>query len=187
MLRILRCTYSFDYIPAKAAALPWIGKWCLIFQLKYSISPWVSQCQMWLANVLCRSCHNATQDICRGFCSAHEVRSYASKCCGIATNSRVGVSYSDTHTPISMASPDIIAKWDWQIYRAWSVVTRLRTDPEDFPVYLKVDELWFVIVLTSKCERGFRLAVHHKFATYKRFEAICCIMLNNQLMPWIVR
>jgi hypothetical protein len=58
---------------------------------------------MWLANVLCWSCHNATYDICPGFSSAPEFRSFASKCCGIGMNLQVGISYSDTATQYRLA------------------------------------------------------------------------------------
>jgi len=73
---------------------------------------------------------------------------------------------------LNIASPDIIAKWDWQIYRAGPVVTKLMTDPDDSQVYLTIAELDVVSVLTSKCIHGLRLLVHYKFGNDKWFEAL---------------
>jgi len=94
---------NVDQIPGKAAGLPPVSEQCLIFSPKYSISLRVSQCQIGLANVLCWSCHNGTQDICRGFSGAPGFRSYARKCCGSDMNLRAGISYSDTATQSRLA------------------------------------------------------------------------------------
>lgn len=88
---------------------------------------------------------------------------------------------------LNITSPDNIAICDWGICRTWSVITRLVTDPEHFLLYLNLVGLCSFIVLTSKDACGLRLPVHNNFASDKWFEALCCFLLNMQLMPCIVR
>jgi len=83
-------------MPATAAALQQTCELCLIFWPKYSISAWLSYCQMGLANMLCWICDKMTQDICLGLSGAPELWSYASKSCGFAMNLWASVSNPDT-------------------------------------------------------------------------------------------
>jgi hypothetical protein len=89
---------NFDQIPAQVAALPLLNKPYLIFWLKYSISPRVSQWPMQLANMGCWICHNPTEEKCGIFSVALDLRLYVWKCCSIAINPDAGISDSDTTT-----------------------------------------------------------------------------------------
>ena len=177
---------NIDQMPPNAAGMPRISELCLIFSPKYSISPIVSQCQMGVANVLCWSCHSATQAICRGFSGAPEFRSDASKCCGIAMNLRAGLLYSDTATQSRLA-------WHYcqmELANIQGLICRHKTHHRSRGFPGVPESRWimrFSIALTSKCIRGHRLPVHHKLATDTWFEAHCCIMLNIQVRPCIVR
>jgi len=89
---------NIDHRPPKAMALSQLIEPYLTFGHKYSLSQRRSHCQMRLVNMLRLICHNATRDMWWGLSGAPGLRSYASISCGIATNQRAGVSYSDTAT-----------------------------------------------------------------------------------------
>ena len=63
---------NFIHIQAKAVALGWISNPYFIFRWLYSIWPRMLYCQMGVENILCRSCHNMTQDIFQGLSGAPE-------------------------------------------------------------------------------------------------------------------
>jgi len=177
---------NFGQMPAKAVCLPWISELCLIFFPKFSIPPRVCQCQMGLATVLCWSCHNATQDICRGSSGAPEFGSYARKCCGIATNLRAGMLYSDIRTQYRLA-------W-YYCQTGLGIMQGLicchKTHDRSRGFHGVPESGWimlYCIAVPSKCVCALRLPVHSKFTTDKWFEAHCSIMHNIQLMPFIVR
>jgi len=157
---------NFDQTPAKAVGLPRISEPCLILYLKYSIFPRVSQCQMGLANVLCWSCHNVTQAICRRFSGAPELRSYASKCRSIAVNLWAGISYSDTATQYRLL-------WHYcqmGLANMQGLICGHETHDRSLG-YPGVHEsgwiLLFSISLTLKYVCALKLPMHHKFATEK--------------------
>lgn len=85
--------WHFYQTGAKAVWLPQIRSLCLIFGPKYSISHWLSYCQMGLAKTMYWISHNMTQDICRHFSSAPEPWLYPSKYWGCAFNQQAVVSY----------------------------------------------------------------------------------------------
>jgi len=100
-------------------------------------------------------------------------------------NPQAGVSYTHTATQYLL---------DWlycqkALANMQSMIccneTYVRT--ENFPVYQKVVDLRFFILLTSKSAHGLRFPVHKKFVTDKLLEVCSGIILNIWLMAYIVR
>jgi len=130
---------NFDQMPANVAALPRLSKPCLIFWQKHTLSPRVSQWQMWLCNILCWNHLNASQSICWVFSGPPVLHSHGSKYSSSATNPRATVSYCQTATHYRL---------DWLKFQMRSAnLQHLICCNEsydrnyDSPVYLKVVEL----------------------------------------------
>jgi hypothetical protein len=87
---------NFYHLSVHAAPLLPTWEPYLTIWPEYSISPGLSYCQIGFGNMLCWICSNMTQNICQSFSNASEHWSYASKCCGLATNLWAAVLDSDT-------------------------------------------------------------------------------------------
>jgi len=177
---------NIDQKPAKAEALPRISVLCLISWPTDSISPTVSQCQMRLANVQSWIRYITSQDICWELSGAPEVRSYASKCCGITVNPWTGVLYSDTATQYGI---------NWLYCQMGSTnmqhlicCDKTHHRSREFHGKSGIGRIMnFFILLISKCVHGLRFLVYLILTTDKWFEALWCIVLNSRLMPSMVR
>jgi len=176
---------NLDHVPAKSVALQRISEQCLRFWHKDSISPSLSPCQIRLANVQCRICHNVTQIICWWYSGAPERRSYGSISCGFARDQQASVSYSDTV---------IHYLFDW-LYCPVGLPNLQCT------IYLnETQDIWLgfsgapergwtriFFLLTSKCIHGLRFPVNLKLTTDEWFEALQRIIPKIRLQPFILR
>jgi len=140
---------------------------------------------MRLANMPCWMYLTATEDICWGFCGAPELLVYTNTCCSSATNPRAGVSYS--HTASLYLLDWLYCQMGLQNMQRLICCNETYDRTENFPEYLNVVEVCCSILLTSKYVGGLRFPVDHEFGTDKRLESRSGIMLNVQVMSFIVR
>jgi len=96
-------------------------------------------CQLGLAKIRYSMSYNKTHDICEGFSGAPEFQFHPSKNNSFAK--KMQAQFHIRTEVLNTSKTVFIGKWDWQLYIADSVITRLLIYVEDSPVNPNFDHM----------------------------------------------